>query len=214
MENSNTLKNELIFQYAAGTSSLAKSLMASTYLFLNSKESLIYNQFENYCGEELKNVSQIEPNKLTANDCISEQDKDQISSSNFTKSPLNKFINNLKDLKWKKIFNGFYEHSFNLSNTEKAKLIKMDPGTKTPLHSHNGKEFILVLKGNFSDEYGTYSKGSLQINDSKIKHTPIACKNEGCICLSITEDRLVFFGPFAPILNIITFIKSFFPFSK
>ena len=71
MENSNVLKNELIFQYAAGTSSLAKSLMASTYLFLNSKESSIYNQFENYCGEELKNVSQIEPNRLTANDCIS-----------------------------------------------------------------------------------------------------------------------------------------------
>ena len=42
MTNLTVLKNELIFQYAAGTSSLAKSLMASTYLFLNSRESLIY----------------------------------------------------------------------------------------------------------------------------------------------------------------------------
>ena len=214
MEYSNILKNELIFEYAAGTSSLAKSLMASTYLFLNSKESSIYNQFEDYCGEELKNVSKIKPNKLTANDCINKQNMDQISSSNYIESPINKFITNLKDLKWKKVYNGFYEYSFNLSNTEKAKLIKMKPGTKAPLHSHNGREYILVLEGNFSDEFGTYSKGSLQINDTKIKHTPTACKNEGCICLSITEGGVVFFGPFALILNIITLIKSFFPFTK
>ena len=36
-----------------------------------------------------------------------------------------------------------------LTNTEKAKLIKMDPGAKVPLHTHNGKEFILVLEGSF-----------------------------------------------------------------
>lgn len=214
MANSNVLKNEMIFQYAAGTSSLAKSLMVSTYLFLNSKESSIYNQFENYCGDELKNATQIKPKKITADDCIGEQNSSQISSGNLPKSPINKFIKNFKDLKWKKIFNGFYEHSFNLTNTEKAKLIKMDPGAKVPLHSHKGKEFILILEGSFRDEYGTYSKGNLQINDSKIKHTPIACENEGCICLTITEESLVFFGPLAPILNIITFIKSFFHLSK
>ena len=53
MQNSSILKNELIFEYAAGTASLAKSLMASTYLFLNVDEVSTYNQFENYCGEEL-----------------------------------------------------------------------------------------------------------------------------------------------------------------
>ena len=86
----------------------------------------------------------------------------------------------------------------------------MDPGSRVPLHTHNGKEYILVLEGKFRDEYGEYSKGSLQINDSQIKHTPIACNKKGCICLTITEEELVFFGPFAPILNIITSIKSLF----
>ena len=86
----------------------------------------------------------------------------------------------------------------------------MDPGTSVPIHSHNGKEFILVLEGSFCDEFGKYSKGDLQINDSKIKHTPKSCINQGCICLTITEEDLVFYGPLAPILNIFTFIKSFF----
>ena len=55
------LKNELIFQYAGGTASMSKSLMAATYLFLNSKESSLYKEFEDYCGEEFKNISQINP---------------------------------------------------------------------------------------------------------------------------------------------------------
>ena len=70
MQNSSILKNELIFQYAAGTASKAKSLMAATYLFLNSKESSLYYQFENYCGIELKNSNPIKLSKLTASECI------------------------------------------------------------------------------------------------------------------------------------------------
>lgn len=215
MQNSSILKNELIFQYAAGTASLSKSLMASTYLFLNSKESNIYKQFEEYCGEELKNTNQIQPDKLTAEECLIEPKitTELVKTKKLNQTnPINNFIDDLGSLTWKKIFSGFYEFSFILSKNEKAKLIKMDPGTSVPLHSHNGKEYILVLEGSFSDEYGNYKKGNLQINDSMIKHTPTACNIKGCICLTITEDELVFFGPFAPILNIITFFKSFFKF--
>ena len=207
MENSSILKNELIFQYAAGTSSLSKSLMASTYLFLNSRETSIYNQFEDYCGEELTNISGIPPKNLTSDDCFSKEE-DIKTQSIQNKNPIFKFVDNFNNLKWKKIFTGFYEFTFKLSENENAKLIKMNPGTKVPLHSHNGKEYILLLEGSYSDEYGTYHKGDLQINDSRIKHNPLSNKKDGCICLVITEKELVFFGTFAPILNIITFIKS------
>lgn len=208
MEN-NSLKNELLFQYAAGTTSIAKSLMASTYLYLNSSEQTLYSQFEEYCGNELKNSKDTTSINISPVDCISQQD-DKPILKNTKKNPIDNFIVNLKKVKWKKVFNGFYEYSFNLTNKEKAKLIKMTPGAKVPIHSHNGKEYILVLEGSFCDEYGNYTKGNLQINDQRIKHTPFACKNQGCICLIITEDILVFYGPFAPLLNIATFIKSLF----
>tara|TARA_B110001454_G_C12624644_1_gene394316 strand:+ start:72 stop:713 length:642 start_codon:yes stop_codon:yes gene_type:complete len=210
MKNSSALKNELIFHYAAGTTSIAKSLMASTYLFLNSHESQIYQKFEKYCGEELKKSPLIEPTNLKAEDCIKtlthEKEKIEVNNNN----PINKFIPSYSSLKWKKIFKGFYEYSLNLSTKDNIKLIKMNPGTSVPLHSHNGKEYILVLEGSFNDEYGNYSKGSLQINDSNVKHTPIANDKNDCICLSITEKQLVFYGPFAPILNLISFFKSLF----
>lgn len=205
MKNLSALKNELIFEYASGISSLTKSFMASTYLFLNSEKKTEYTQYENYCGEELKQATKIQPVNLRPEDCFKEINNNK---KNVFNSPINDFIKNLQNLKWNKVFTGFYEHSIKLSDKESAKLIKMDPGAKVPLHSHNGKEYILVLEGSFNDEYGQYSKGDLQINDFKIKHTPIACKENGCICLTITEKDLVFYGPFSPILNILTFIKT------
>jgi putative transcriptional regulator len=216
MNNSATLKNELIFQYAAGISSMSKSMMAATYLYLNSKEIKLYSQFENYCGQELGKTDKVYPTKLTMEDCVNDADNDKINNKNLprTKNPLNTIVKDFNNISWKKIFNGFYEYQIKFNRSESAKLIKMDPGAKVPLHSHNGREYILVLDGSFCDEYGTYLKGNLQINDSKIKHTPVANAIEGCICLTITEDDLVFYGPFAPILNLFTFIKSLFSYQK
>ncbi len=211
MKNTSSLKNELIFEYASGKSSIAKSLLVSTYLFLNSKEVSSFNIYENYLGDILKNSDELKPEKLTYEDCISSSNT-KIKNENI--NPINKLLNSLGALKWEKIFNGFYEYSLKLSNGENAKLIKMDKGAKVPLHSHNGKEYILVLDGSFCDEYGKYSKGNLQINDSNIKHTPIACDTNGCVCLTITEKELVFFGALSPLLNIITFFKTIFASSK
>ena len=105
---------------------------------------------------------------------------------------------------------GLYYDNVSIDDKDELKLIKMDPGVSVPLHSHGGKEYILVLEGSFCDEYGEYSKGDIQINDQKIKHTPIASKDTGCICLSITEKDVIFFGKYGSFLNLFTFIKSFF----
>ena len=52
--------------------------------------------------------------------------------------------------------------------------------------------------------------GGMQVNDQHIKHNPTACNSDGCICLSITENDVVFFGKYGSALNLFTFIKSFF----
>ena len=119
-------------------------------------------------------------------------------------------IGDLRNINWKSVYKGFKEFSIPVNDNDSVKLIKMDPGTSVPLHSHNGKEYILVLDGSFCDEYGEYNKGDMQINDQKIKHNPVACNKDGCICLSITENDVVFFGKFGSLLNLFTFIKSFF----
>lgn len=207
--NTVTQKNELIFNYSGGTLGDAKSLMVSMYLHLNTLASNKSKIFDNLMAEELFTLEEKAPVTLTYKDCIKNDTEIQDYKTK-SLNPISKLVGRLENIKWKSVYKGFQEFNIPLKDKDKIKLIKMDPGTSVPLHSHNGKEYILVIDGSFCDEYGEYRKGDLQINDHKIKHHPSASEKNGCICLSITESDVVFFGPFSPLLNLFTFIKSFF----
>ena len=207
--NTTAQKNELIFGYSSGNLGEAKSLFTSMYLYLNSiaaKKALV---FENMLSENFSEIEGIGLKKLKYTDCIKDEKskkQNQISSIN----PLSRIVGDISQINWNTVYKGFKEFKIPLNDNDSIKLIKMDPGTSVPLHSHNGKEYILVLDGSFCDEYGEYNKGDMQINDQQIKHNPTACNTSGCVCLSITENDVVFFGKFGSALNLFTFIKSFF----
>ena len=206
--NSTAQKNELIFGYSSGNFGEAKSLFTSMYLYLNSFAAKKASIFDNMLAQNFSELEGIEPKKLKYTDCI-KNDNSKKQNINLD-SPLNSIIGDLNNIDWKNVYKGFKEFKVPVNDNDSVKLIKMDPGTSVPLHSHNGKEYILVLDGSFCDEYGEYNKGDMQINDQQIKHNPTACKSSGCICLSITENDVVFFGKFGSALNLFTFIKSFF----
>ena len=207
--NGTVVKNQLIFDFASGSLGPSKSLFTSTYLYLNSKASSLNSTFESILGDNLLDNKEATLSKIKYSDCISNS-KNNVKSSFEKASPISKVIGPLNDIKWKQVYKGFSEYTPDIQDDDELKLIKMDPGSSVPLHSHGGKEYILVLKGSFRDEYGTYSTGDIQINDQKIKHTPIASNDEGCVCLTITERDVIFFGKFGSFLNLFTFIKSFF----
>ena len=207
--NGTVVKNQLIFDFASGSLGPSKSLFTSTYLYLNSKASSLNSTFESILGDNLLDNKEATLSKIKYSDCISNS-KNNVKSSSEQASPISKVIGPLNDIKWKQVYKGFSEYTPNIQDDDELKLIKMEPGSSVPLHSHGGKEYILVLKGSFRDEYGTYSTGDIQINDQKIKHTPIASNDEGCVCLTITERDVIFFGKFGSFLNLFTFIKSFF----
>ena len=207
--NTTTQKNELIFGYSSGNLGEAKSLFTSMYLYLNSLASRKASVFDNMLAQNLEDLEGVKLNKLKFSDCIkSKQPTDEKIKSE--KNPLTNIVGDLSNINWKSVYRGFKEFSISVNDNDSVKLIKMDPGTSVPLHSHHGKEYILVLDGSFCDEFGEYKKGDMQINDQKIKHHPVACNKDGCICLSITENDVIFFGKFGSILNLFTFIKSFF----
>ena len=206
--NSTAQKNELIFGYSSGNFGEAKSLFTSMYLYLNSFAAKKASIFDNMLAQNFSELEGIEPKKLKYTDCI-KNDNSKKQNINLD-SPLNSIIGDLNNIDWKNVYKGFKEFKVPVNDNDSVKLIKMDPGTSVPLHSHNGKEYILVLDGSFCDEYGEYNKGDMQINDQQIKHNPTACKSNGCVCLSITENDVVFFGKFGSALNLFTFIKSFF----
>ena len=209
--NGTLVKNQLIFDFASGALGTAKSLFASTYLYLNSQASKINMTFEGLLGEDLLNTKGIPVSKIKYSDCISKEDKTENNQNQKNNSdPFTMAFGPIENIKWKQIYKGFNEFTPDFNDEDELKLIKMDPGVSVPLHSHGGKEYILVLKGSFCDEFGEYSKGDIQIKDQRIKHTPIASKKEGCVCLSITEKDVIFYGKFGSFLNLFTFIKSFF----
>ena len=207
--NSISQKNELIFGYSSGNLGEAKSLFTSMYLYLNSIAAKKASIFDNMLAQNFDEIEGIKPKKLKFTDCIKATDSLKINK-NASKNPLNLLLGDLNNIDWKTVYKGFKEFKISLNDNDSVKLIKMDPGTSVPLHSHNGKEYILVLDGSFCDEYGEYNKGDMQINDQQIKHNPTANNSNGCICLSITENDVVFFGKFGSALNLFTFIKSFF----
>ena len=207
--NTISQKNELIFGYSSGNLGEAKSLFTSMYLYLNSIAAKKASIFDNMLAQNFDEIEEVKPKKLKFTDCIKSADSLKINK-NVSKNPLNLLVGDLNNIDWKNVYKGFKEFKVPVNDNDSVKLIKMDPGTSVPLHSHNGKEYILVLDGSFCDEYGEYNKGDMQINDQQIKHNPTACKSNGCVCLSITENDVVFFGKFGSALNLFTFIKSFF----
>ena len=207
--NTTAQKNELIFGYSSGNLGEAKSLFTSMYLYLNSIAAKKASVFDNMLAQNFNDLEGVQPKKLKYTDCIKTPDSIE-KNKNSSNNPLSRLIGNLNDIDWKTLYKGFKEFNIPVNDNDSVKLIKMDPGTSVPLHSHNGKEYILVLNGSFCDEYGEYNKGDMQINDQQIKHNPTACNSDGCICLSITENDVVFFGKYGSALNLFTFIKSFF----
>ena len=179
--NSISQKNELIFGYSSGNLGEAKSLFTSMYLYLNSIAAKKASIFDNMLAQNFDEIEGIKPKKLKFTDCIKATDSLKINK-NASKNPLNLLLGDINNIDWKTVYKGFKEFKISLNDNDSVKLIKMDPGTSVPLHSHNGKEYILVLDGSFCDEYGEYNKGDMQINDQQIKHNPTASQSDGCVC--------------------------------
>ena len=76
-------------------------------------------------------------------------------------------------------------------------------GAKIPQHTHEGNESFLVLHGSYSDEYGSYKQGSVQVRSDDHDHTPVGHAQTGCIGLAYTHGKIKFSGKFGKLLNII-----------
>ncbi len=63
--------------------------------------------------------------------------------------------------------------------TEQVALVRWQPGTRFPLHSHPGGEEIFVLEGVFEDDQGAYPAGTWLRNPPGSHHGPFS--HSGCL---------------------------------
>lgn len=83
----------------------------------------------------------------------------------------------------------------------RTRIMRIDPGTAVPSHTHAGRELTLVLSGGFSDQGGHYLRGDVALADDTTVHSPVADPGEPCICLAVTDGPLRLTGRFARLLN-------------
>ena len=108
-----------------------------------------------------------------------------------------------KNIKWKSFKDVKVASILPKENNEKLELIHVMPGAKIPQHTHEGNESFLVLHGSYSDEYGNYKRGSVQVRSDDHNHTPVGHPQTGCIGLAYTHGKIKFSGKFGKLLNLI-----------
>lgn len=78
-------------------------------------------------------------------------------------------------------------------------LLRVAGGVRLPRHTHRRFELTLVLAGAYGDQLGHFGAGDLAELDGAVEHAPVAAPGVPCVCLVVTEARLVLRSPLARI---------------
>ena len=92
----------------------------------------------------------------------------------------------LKDKKWKEIRPNVFTKDLakDIKKNQQLDLMKLKADTTFKTHSHPAYEWIYILKGEMSDERGTFNKGDFLINEKDSIHT-VKVGKKGCIILCL-----------------------------
>ena len=173
------------------------------------------NKIMNMAKEEVAGyfLDKIEPTIVSEDLWMKVLNKAQIKKQSRINTPTDPFLNQLpvslqvhladKKIKWKSFKDVKIATILPKDNNEKLELIHVMPGAKIPQHTHEGNESFLVLHGSYSDEYGSYKQGTVQVRSDDHHHTPIGHAQTGCVGLAYTHGKIKFSGKFGKLLNLI-----------
>lgn len=173
------------------------------------------NKFMNMAKEEIAGyfLAKIEPTAVSEDLWMKVLNNSQIKKKSQVNLSIDPFLNQLpkslqvrladKKIKWKTFKDVKIATILPKDNNEKLELIHVMPGAKIPQHTHEGNENFLVLHGSYSDEYGSYKQGTVQVRSDDHHHTPIGHAQTGCVGLAYTHGKIKFSGKFGKLLNLI-----------
>ena len=173
------------------------------------------NKFINMAKEEIAGyfLGKIEPTAVSEDLWMKVLNNSQIKKKSQVNLSIDPFLNQLpkslqvhlvdKKIKWKSFKDVKIATILPKDNNEKLELIHVMPGAKIPQHTHEGNENFLVLHGSYSDEYGSYKQGTVQVRSDDHHHTPIGHTQTGCVGLAYTHGKIKFSGKFGKLLNLI-----------
>ncbi|MEM7467919.1 MAG: ChrR family anti-sigma-E factor [Pseudomonadota bacterium] len=111
------------------------------------------------------------------------------SFEHFVETYLHSSINALR---WRSISKGLQICQLSHEDDTRLWMLKAQPGTVLPEHSHPGSELTMVLKGAYFCGSKIYRAGDIEDADEEDTHRPMVTQDGECICLAVTEGNLQF----------------------
>ena len=122
---------------------------------------------------------------------------------------LEKFVKDLRlpralrqsavDLRWTRLTEGIHQAIAPIDHQTRCEFIYMAAGASTPVHTHYGREYTLVLQGRFHDELGSYGNGDFLSRDASHEHQPAS--ETGCLSFAVLDRPLRFTRGLPRLLN-------------
>jgi len=85
----------------------------------------------------------------------------------------------------------------------KTQLLRARPGVRIMRHTHRGEELVLLLKGAFRDGDELFAAGDVAVADAASTHAPVIDERDECLCLAVTEGPIRFVGPYGWAFNLL-----------
>jgi putative transcriptional regulator len=80
-------------------------------------------------------------------------------------------------------------------------LLEIQPGRRTPRHTHGGVELTCVLSGAYATETDRFEVGDLEEADTDTLHQPRVVSDEPCLCVAALDGQILLDGWFGRVLQ-------------
>ncbi|RDS83566.1 transcriptional regulator [Dyella monticola] len=108
-------------------------------------------------------------------------------------APLHRYFGpTFSALRWRMVAPGVHRIRATQITNGNLMLLRIGPGKSVPMHSHQGNELTMVLRGSYVDALGHFSPGDVADLDCDITHQPITSPGLACICVAATDAPLRF----------------------
>lgn len=99
-----------------------------------------------------------------------------------------------RDLKWRWMGPGMHFIRRRGPSGGLLLMLRIAPGKRLPVHSHDGSELTQILRGAYDDVLGHFAAGDMADLDSDIEHQPVTSPGVPCICVAALDAPLRFPG--------------------
>lgn len=214
------LPEEVLLDYATGTTPEAVALVAATHLTFCGRCRAEVARLETLAGALLESAPTAPVNggsfdailqhlDGSTGDRDVDHENEAATASHATAAragiprPIARYVEH--PARWRFVMPGIRQMRVSLSlNQRRVRLLRLAPRAALPMHSHRGIEFTQIISGVMVDGGVEYCAGDVEVRDATIEHDQPRVGAEPCVCLIVGDARLVPGTVFGRIMQWIT----------